>query len=342
MLFGYRVRLLFKEFGVRFAASKVVIFLFYTVALVIDIIALVAILGGGGGGEAKSRLREVLLGRRDFTRSRGSETIRLRRELRDFSTSGIRDLRGVEHSISRGLRDVEQRGLHRLSRVQRAISRGLRGALRRGVGGSFSLIGRELRRICGKLNRVRALTMNINSLGGILSGIGAENVLNRVRLNTVLSRVLAGRRCRRGVTAGGNSGGIIRFTVGLPSSNTNAMCLPISSGFPNSACSTLHSTIRDYSGRHVRSTRGTLIRHVGNRTGSVRSGCVSPPGAARFTVVFLPFRKLCDRIIGVKLIRILRHRCGIGVTNPDAVTTLLGSLRVKFGALTIRGEDTRI
>lgn len=232
-----------------------------------------------------------------------------------------------------------------LRRVHLAMSRGLRGALGSQVNRSFQLIARRLRDMRGKLKRVRALTRSMNNLGHILDGIGAHNGVKRVRLDVLLRRVLTPRRCRTGIRAHGKSSTIIRFTIGLPkhSSIHRFICLPVSTGFPGSICRRLLSTCSRTSARTVRTTKGLLRAAVGGVTGSVSSGCLTPPTAASFNVVFLPFRKVCTRIMHhSSLLRRLRHGCGIIIANPAALTTVLGDLRVKFHALTVRGRSNRM
>lgn len=151
--------------------------------------------------------------------------------------------------------------------------------------------------------------------------------------------------CRRGITANRGTARHIRFTIGVPSDrgNTRPALLPVSSGFPVRSCVHLYSTTSGTSTTTLTTTEGTLRSEVLNRTGRVH-GCVGIPGAAPCTVVCLTARKLCTRVTSShsKLPRGLRGRCGVVVTKPVAVATLLGSLSVNFGAITVGRGTGRI
>lgn len=271
------------------------------------------------------------------------------RRLRSTVRGGVVAAKRLRHrgfsTVTHRRRALVRSARGHLSSVHIVIRRGLRGALGRHVKRSFRVIHSRLRGIRGNLNRVGSLTRSMNNLGGILDGIGVHKAFNRIRLNTLLRRVVDPRRCRTGIGAGGDKARFIRFTVGLPkgSSTGDAICLPVSTGFPGSICRRCCSTFRTKSTTLVRSYKHRLRAAVGGVTGSVRSGCISPPFAASFTVLFLPFRDVCTRIVHqADLIRALRGSCGVMMAKPAALKTVLGDLRVKFQALTVRGHANRM
>lgn len=318
-------------------------------------------LAGNGGRGRTRRLRTTLQRRvRRGQRRLGQDVQRLHVRVARMLGRGVRRLRSILRGGVVAAKRLRQRGFsavtHRrralvgsarghLSSVHLVIRRGLRGALGRQVKRSFRVIHSRLRGIRGNLKRVGSLTRSINKLGGMLDGMGVQKAFNRMRLNTLLRRVVDPRRCSTGIGAGGDKARFMRFTVGLPkgSSIGDAICLPVSTGFPGSVCRRCCSTFRTKSATLVRSSNGRLRGAVGGVTGSVRSGCISPPFAASFTVVFLPFRDVCTRIVQqADLIRALRGRCGVIMANPAALKTVLGDLRVNFHALTVRGHAKRI
>lgn len=345
----------------RVLACWLVRLVLLVIAVVLLVKLVVLVLAGGGKRTRDRRLRATLQRRvRRGHRRLGHDVHRL--HVRVARTLG-RDVRRIRSMLRGGVvaaKRLRERGFsavtHRrrvllgsarghLSSVQLVMRRGLRGALGRHVKRSFRVIQSRLRGIRGKLKRVGSLTRSMKKLGGILDGMGVQNAFNRMRLKTLLRRVVDPRRCSTGIGAGGDKARFIRFTVGLPngSSTGDAMCLPVSTGFPGSICRRCCSTFRTKSAMLVRSSKGRLRGAVGGVTGSVRSGCISPPCAASFTVLFLPFRDVCTRIVHhATLMRVLRGRCGVMVAKPAALNTVLGDLRVNFHALTVRGEAKRM
>lgn len=304
--------------------AEVVARVLLAMVVVLLVVGVMVTLAGGGHLRAR-HLRKLLHRRVGRGQSRLKEGVhrlhgRLGRAL-GCSVHGVRSaLRGGllanGRVRQRGFRTVNGRrrtligdARGQLSSVQRVMRRGLRGALGRHVKRSFRVMHSRLRGMRGKLKRVGDLTRSMKKLGGILDGIGAQNAFKRMRLKTLLSRVLDPRRCTTGIGAGGGTARFIRFTVGLPKGrgDGSAMCLPISTGFPGSMCRRCRSTCRTKSTTLVRASSHRLRVAVGGVTGSVRSGCMSPPFAASFTVVFLPFRGVCTRIVHqATLIRVLR------------------------------------
>ena len=188
---------------------------------------------------------------------------------------------------------------------------------------SFELVSKQLESVGQGLGEMKALAADAKSLKNALTNVKERGIYGEVRLEKLLSDILAPNQYERNVEIA--NGRFVEFAIKLPGNGDTALLLPVDSKFP----------IEDYNRlldaedkQAIDEARRSLTAKIRTFAKDIHDKYIAPPKTTDFALMFLPTEGLYAEVIqNAVLFEELRDKYKITAVGATTLSAFLGSLQ---------------
>ncbi len=222
--------------------------------------------------------------------------------------------------------------------MQNVVDEKLQKTLEARLSQSFELVSKQLESVGQGLGEMRALAADTKSLKNALTNVKERGTYGEVRLEKLLSDILAPSQYEMNVEIMG--GKRVEFVVKLPGNGDIPLLLPIDSKFP----------IEDYNRlldaedkQTIDEARRSLMSKIRSFAKDIHDKYIVPPKTTDFALMFLPTEGLYAEVIqNVALFEELRDKYKVTAVGATTLSAFLSSLQMGFKTLAIEQKSQEV
>jgi len=250
-------------------------------------------------------------------------------------SENIERLNSTLESRIKTLQDSNEK---RLEQMQNVVDEKLQKTLEARLSQSFELVSKQLESVGQGLGEMRALAADTKSLKNALTNVKERGTYGEVRLEKLLSDILAPSQYEMNVEIMG--GKRVEFVVKLPGNGDIPLLLPIDSKFP----------IEDYNRlldaedkQTIDEARRSLMSKIRSFAKDIHDKYIVPPKTTDFALMFLPTEGLYAEVIqNVALFEELRDKYNVTAVGATTLSAFLSSLQMGFKTLAIEQKSQEV
>lgn len=250
-------------------------------------------------------------------------------------SENIERLNSTLESRIKTLQDSNEK---RLEQMQNVVDEKLQKTLEARLSQSFELVSKQLESVGQGLGEMRALAADTKSLKNALTNVKERGTYGEVRLEKLLSDILAPSQYEMNVEIMG--GKRVEFVVKLPGNGDIPLLLPIDSKFP----------IEDYNRlldaedkQTIDEARRSLMSKIRSFAKDIHDKYIVPPKTTDFALMFLPTEGLYAEVIqNVALFEELRDKYKVTAVGATTLSAFLSSLQMGFKTLAIEQKSQEV
>jgi len=203
---------------------------------------------------------------------------------------------------------------------------------------SFELVSKQLDSVQQGLGEMKNLAADTKSLKNALVNVKERGTYGEVRLEKLLSDILAPSQYEMNVSISDNKR--VEFAIKLPGSGDVPLLLPIDSKFPIEDYNRLldaedKATIED--------ARKSLAQKIKIFAKEIHDKYIVPPATTDFALMFLPTEGLYAEVVqNVALFEELRDKYKVTAVGATTLSAYLGSLQMGFKTLAIEQRSLEV
>ena len=225
----------------------------------------------------------------------------------------------------------------RLSQIQGVVDEKLQKTLETRLAQSFELVGKQLERVSEGLGEMKNLAADAKSLKNALTNVKERGAYGEIRLEKLLSDILAPGQYLTNVEIGNNKR--VEFAVKLPGGDA-PLLLPIDSKFP----------IEDYNRLldaedkpAIDAARRSLTQKIRVFAKDIYDKYILPPKTTDFALMFLPTEGLYAEVArDAALFDELRDKYKVTAVGATTLSAFLASLQIGFKTLAIEQRSQEV
>lgn len=226
----------------------------------------------------------------------------------------------------------------RLEQIQGVVDEKLQKTLETRLTQSFELVSRQLESVGQGLGEMKALAADAKSLKNALVNVKERGTYGEVRLEMLLSDILAPNQYERNVEI--TEGKRVEFAIKLPGNGDTPLLLPIDSKFP----------IEDYNRlidsddkQAIEEARRSLTMKIRSFAKDIHDKYIIPPKTTDFALMFLPTEGLYAEVVqNATLFEELRDKYKITAVGATTLSAFLSSLQMGFKTLAIEQRSQEV
>ncbi|MCL2252847.1 MAG: DNA recombination protein RmuC [Lachnospiraceae bacterium] len=270
------------------------------------------------------------------------------KQLRDFSgqvdsrllqiqRGNAENIEKLNATLEHKMKSLQESNEKRLEQMQGVVDEKLQKTLETRLTQSFELVSKQLDSVQQGLGEMKNLAADTKSLKNALINIKERGTYGEVRLEKLLSDILAPGQYEANVEIDSNKR--IEFVVKLPGNGDEPLFLPIDSKFP----------IEDYNRlldaedkQSIDEARKSLTQKIRVFAKDIYDKYIVPPKTTDFALMFLPTEGLYAEVVqNAPLFEELRTKYKVTVVGVTTLSAFLSSLQMGFNTLAIekRSQD---
>lgn len=277
--------------------------------------------------------------------SRNEINLRLRefQEQLDSRLSSIRhdyaeNIEKINATLENKMKSLQESNEKRLEQMQGVVDEKLQKTLEARLAQSFELVSRQLESVGQGLGEMKALAADAKSLKNALTNVKERGTYGEVRLEKLLSDILAPSQYGTNVEIAG--GKRVEFVVNLPGNGDAPLLLPIDSKFPIEDYNRLLDA-EDKSA--IDEARKSLAAKIRSFAKDISDKYVLPPKTTDFALMFLPTEGLYAEVVqNAPLFEELRSKYKVTVVGAATLSAFLSSLQIGFKTLAIEQRSQEV
>jgi DNA recombination protein RmuC len=262
----------------------------------------------------------------------------LNKQLREFQEQIDSRLLSIQRANTESIEKLMAGNEKRLEQMQGIVDEKLQKTLEVRLAQSFELVSKQLDSVSQGLGEMRALAADTKSLKNALTNVKDRGAYGEVRLEKLLSDILAPSQYETNVEIGNNKR--VEFAVKLPGSGDAPLLLPIDSKFP----------IEDYNRlldaedkQSIDEARKSLAQKIRAFAKDIHDKYIVPPKTTDFALMFLPTEGLYAEVVqNVALFEELREKYKVTAVGAATLSAFLGSLQMGFKTLAIEQRSQEV
>lgn len=251
------------------------------------------------------------------------------------NAESIEKINGTLESKMAALQESNEK---RLEQMQGVVDEKLQKTLETRLAQSFELVSRQLESVGQGLGEMKALAADAKSLKNALTNVKERGTYGEVRLEKLLSDILAPGQYEMNVEIAG--GKRVEFAVKLPGNGEAALLLPIDSKFP----------IEDYNRlidaedkAAMEEARRALTAKIRSFAKDIHDKYILPPKTTDFALMFLPTEGLYAEVVqNAALFEELRDKHKVTAVGATTLSAFLASLQMGFQTLAIEQRSQEV
>ncbi|MDR0453701.1 MAG: DNA recombination protein RmuC [Deferribacteraceae bacterium] len=271
------------------------------------------------------------------------------KQLREFQTQIDKRLSLIQQNNSENIdkinatleskmKSLQESNEKRLEKMQSVVDEKLQKTLEIRLAQSFELVSKQLDSVQQGLGEMKNLAADAKSLKNALINVKERGAYGEVRLEKLLSDVLAPGQYEMNVEISNNKR--VEFAVKLPGNNEIPLLLPIDSKFP----------IEDYNRlldaedkKAIDEARKLLAQTIKTSAKDIFEKYIMPPKTTDFALMFLPTEGLYAEVVqNAALFEELRNKYKVTAVGVTTLSAFLSSLQVGFKTLTIEQRSLEV
>lgn len=283
------------------------------------------------GGQL-TRINESIAGSLQANRVEMSDQSKANRD--EVSTQ----LGRINATIEMQMKALQESNEKRLEQMQGIVDEKLQQTLETRLAKSFELVSKQLESVQLGLGEMKSLASDAKSLKNALTNVKQRGTYGEVRLDWILSDILAPHQYEAQVAIDGRTR--VDFAVKLPGNGVEPVLLPIDSKFPMDSYSRLLEAEDKAS---INAARNELTKSIKDFAESISKSYISPPKTTNFAIMFLPTEGLYAEVVqNVTLFEEIREKFSITVVGPVTLSAYLSSLQMGFKTLAIEQRSQEV
>ena len=259
-------------------------------------------------------------------------------QLREFGEQVDSRLEKINGTLESKIKSLQESNEKRLEQMQGVVDEKLQKTLETRLTQSFELVGKQLDSVQQGLGEMKNLAADAKSLKNALTNIKERGTYGEVRLERLLSDILAPCQFETNVEIAANRR--VEFVVKLPGSGDAPLLLPIDSKFP----------IEDYNRlldaedkAAIDEARKSLAQKIRIFAKSINDKYITPPKTTDFALMFLPTEGLYAEVVqNAALFEELRDKYKVTAVGATTLSAFLSSLQMGFKTLAIEQRSQEV
>jgi len=244
----------------------------------------------------------------------------------------------INATLEAKIKSLQESNEARLEQMRGVVDEKLQKTLETRLAQSFELVSKRLESVQSGLGEMKNLAADARSLKNALTNVKERGTYGEVRLDKLLSDILAPGQYGANVEIG--SGKRVDFAIFLPGAGEEKLLLPIDSKFP----------IEDYNRlldaeekSAVDEARRALARRIRAFAGDIRAKYIAPPVTTDFALMFLPTEGLYAEVArDAGLFEELRDKYKVTAVGAATLSAFLASLQMGFKTLAIEQRSREV
>jgi DNA recombination protein RmuC len=245
----------------------------------------------------------------------------------------------INNTLENKIKSLQESNEKRLEQMQAVVDEKLQKTLETRIAQSFELVSKQLDSVQNGLGEMKNLAADARSLKNALINVKERGTYGEVRLEKLLSDILAPSQYEMNVEIYNNRR--VEFAVKLPGKNGDApLLLPIDSKFP----------IEDYNRlldaedkAAIDEARRSLAQKIRIFAKDIYDKYIIPPKTTDFAIMFLPTEGLYAEVVqNAALFEELRDKYKVTAVGPTTLSAFLSSLQIGFKTLAIEQRSQEV
>lgn len=244
----------------------------------------------------------------------------------------------INTTLENKMKLLQESNEKRLEQIQGVVDEKLQKTLETRLTQSFELVSKQLESVGQGLGEMKALAADAKSLKNALTNVKERGTYGEVRLEKLLSDVLAPNQYEVNVEI--TDGKRVEFAIKLPGNGDAPLFLPIDSKFP----------IEDYNRlidaedkQAIDEARRSLTMKIRTFAKDIHDKYVIPPKTTDFALMFLPTEGLYAEVVqNAALFEELRDKYKVTAVGATTLSAFLASLQMGFKTLAIEQRSQEV
>ncbi len=255
--------------------------------------------------------------------------------IQQANTESVEKLNATLEAKMKALQESNEK---RLEQMQGIVDEKLQKTLENRLAQSFELVSKQLENVDQGLGEMKALAADTKSLKNALTNVKERGTYGEVRLEKLLSDILAPNQYDRNVEIA--DGKRVEFVIQLPGNGESPLLLPIDSKFPIED----YNRLLDAEDKHaIEEARRALFTSIRAFAKSIHDKYIQPPKTTDFALMFLPTEGLYAEVVqNVALFEELRDKYKITAVGATTLSAFLASLQMGFKTLAIERRSQEV
>ena len=252
--------------------------------------------------------------------------------------SGAESGEKISATLEAKIKSLQESNEKRLEQMQGVVDEKLQKTLEARLAQSFELVGKQLDGVQQGLGEMKSLAADAKSLKNALTNVKERGTYGEVRLEKLLSDILAPSQYETNVEIAG--GKRVEFAVKLPGSGDAPLLLPIDSKFPIED----YNRLLDASDKAaIDEARKSLAAKARSFAKDIFEKYIVPPKTTDFALMFLPTEGLYAEIVqNAALFEELRDKYKVTAVGATTLSAFLASLQMGFKTLAIEKRSQEV
>jgi DNA recombination protein RmuC len=241
-------------------------------------------------------------------------------------------------TLENKMKSLQESNEKRLEQMQGIVDEKLQKTLESSLSQSFDRVSKRLDDVQQGLGEMKSLAADAKSLKNALINVKERGTYGEVRLEKLLSDILAPGQYETNVEIAANKR--VEFVVKLPGNADAPLLLPIDSKFP----------IEDYNRLldaedkpSIDAARRALAQKIRSFAKDISEKYIVPPKTTDFALMFLPTEGLYAEVVqNAALFEELRDKYKITAVGATTLSAFLASLQMGFKTLAIEQRSQEV
>ena len=258
--------------------------------------------------------------------------------LLSMQRAGADNIERVNATLENKMKALQDSNEKRLEQMRNVVDEKLQKTLETRLAQSFERVSKQLDSVQQGLGEMRSLAADAKSLRNALTNVKERGTYGEVRLEKLLSDILAPGQYETNVEIG--MGRRVEFAGKLPGNGDMPLMLPIDSKFP----------IEDYNRlldaqdkQTIDEARKALASKIRASAREIYEKYILPPKTTDFALMFLPTEGLYAEVVqNAALFEELRDKYKVTAVGITTLSAFLSSLQMGFKTLAIEQRSQEV
>ena len=258
--------------------------------------------------------------------------------LSSIQRGNTENIEKVNNTLESKMKSLQESNEKRLEQMQAVVDEKLQKTLETRLAQSFELVSKQLDSVQQGLGEMKNLAADAKSLKNALTNVKERGTYGEVRLEKLLSDILAPSQYETNVEIGNNKR--VEFAINLPGSGDDPLLLPIDSKFP---IEDFNRLLDAEDKQTIDEARKSLAQTIRTSAKDIYDKYIMPPKTTDFALMFLPTEGLYAEVVqNAALFEELRDKYKVTAVGATTLSAFLASLQMGFKTLAIEQRSQEV
>jgi len=283
-------------------------------------------------GVIQESIQSTLQGNREETNKQLREfQMQLDSRLSSIQRDSAGSIEKVNETLENKMKSLQESNEKRLEQMQGVVDEKLQKTLESRLAQSFEMVSKQLESVQQGLGEMKNLAADTKSLRNALMNVKERGSYGEVRLEKLLSDILAPSQYVSNVEIDSNKR--VEFAVKFPGPGDEPILMPIDSKFPLED----YNRLIDADDKDdIKEARKSLAQAIRVAAKDIADKYIMPPKTTDFALMFLPTEGLYAEVVqNVTLFEEMRVKFKVIAVGSTTLAALLSSFQMGFKTLAI-------